>query len=285
MLAKNDVEFTCHEKYFIEYLVVAWNEYTHSYKAPREKGLWSCNSLEDAALKYKWKKLHRADNKKLLNELSKKLAVLLNKPDDSDCHDLHHVCLEILEWGGVEGVSSAWLRMSCSTNTLRDKINSAVELLKTGPFHKDWDRFNEIDLVMNSGLTKVYALADQEHIPIYDGRVGAGLGLLVRKYLEKAEHKTDEVPTELGFRWGAGQTAQKKGIQHPRNPSNNFYKFDSLRPGKDDHAVCCWRAGRLLREVVIKINSSRLHADKISLSDFGDALFMIGRIVHQKPTV
>lgn len=272
-------ELTEHELGFIDYLVSAWGEFDHSYVPPRNKVRWECKSLADAAKKYVWRKACSENNRKLLNALAEKLINCLDNHQESGCHELHHVCLEILEWGGVEGVSSAWLRVSCAEGTLRKKIHEAVELLKEGTIHQDWKRFNGKDLVMNSGLTKIYALADRNNIPIYDGRVGAGLGLLVRKHLEEQKSNLNEVPAELAFRWGAGQTAPKKGIQHSRDPSNEVYQFKMLRSSEQDHENCCWRAGRIMREVVSKLNSSP-PSSGVDLLDLGDALFMIGRIVH-----
>lgn len=269
---------TNHEIDFSEYLVKAWDKFSHSYRPPKLNSNWECSSLADACAQYKWAGLDREKNNAKLDDLSSRLRQCLElaSPDN---HELHHICLEILEWGGVEGVSSAWLRESCSKETLRQKINDAVEILKEGQSNKDWKRFDNKDLVMNSALTKVYALADPDNIPIYDGRVGAALGLLARKYLEDLEHPPEKVPPELQFRWGAGQTAVRKGIQDPRNPSNGRYKFDKLRPSKNDHEEWCWRTGKILRAVVQRINKNT--GQNVKIRDLDDALFMIGRIVHQ----
>ncbi|MGH8612929.1 MAG: hypothetical protein ACREYF_13140 [Gammaproteobacteria bacterium] len=124
----------------------------------------------------------------------------MNEAAEWSCHELHHLCLEILEWGGFEGVSSKWLRESGADKSLREKINKAVELLKR-PARQDWLCFDGNDLVMNSGITKIYALAAPNDIPIYDGRVGAGLGLLVRKYLEQCNPSPDTVPRIGACHW------------------------------------------------------------------------------------
>jgi len=268
-----------HENGFSEYLVDAWSEFRHSYWPPKGNIEWKCSSLEDACKQYEWVGLDREKNNAKLDDLSSRLRQCL-QAESSDNHELHHICLEILEWGGVEGVSSAWFRESCSERTLRQKINDAVEVLKEGRNHKDWNRFDNKDLVMNSALTKVYALADPDNIPIYDGRVGAAMGLLARKYLENLASPPEKVPPELQFRWGAGQTAVKKEVQNPRNPSNDRYKFEKLRPSRNDHEEWCWRTGKILQIVVRGINakSGRI----VQMRDLDDALFMIGRIAHQK---
>lgn len=272
-------ELMNHEKGFSKYLVDAWSEFRHSYLPPKGKVEWKCNSLEDACKQYKWVGLDREENNAKLDDLTSRLRQCL-QAESSDNHELHHICLEILEWGGVEGVSSAWFRESCAKGTLREKINKAIELLRVGTSHKDWKRFDNKDLVMNSALTKVYAVADPDNIPIYDGRVGAALGLLARKYLENFEPKPKEVPAELSFRWGQGQAPKRKGIHHPRNPSNDHYKFESLRPSANDHEEGCWMTGKILRPVVASINAKS--GQVVQMRDLDDALFMIGRIVHQE---
>jgi hypothetical protein len=67
---------------------------------------------------------------------------------------------------------------------------------------------------------------------------------------------------------------------HPRNPSNDHYKFEQLRPKKNDHEEWCWRTGKILRRVVQKINAKSGQA--VQMHDLDDALFMIGRIVNQE---
>lgn len=279
MAESGNLDLSQHEIEFSKFLLKSWNNFEHGYTKRGKK--WECTSLKDA--EYEWGGMDKAANRKVLEELSSKLDTCLERSPEFSSHALHHVCLEILEWGGVEGVSSKWLRESCDQGLLHNKINKAIELLKAGPEHGEWHRFDNHDIVMNSALTKVYALADPKNIPIYDGRVGAGLGLLVTFYLEGLSCPPDEVPAELQFRWGAGQTAPKKGIQHPRNPSTGCYKFNKLRTDTDDHAVWCWRTGRVLRHAVELINNNEIKKpNPVELRDIEEALFMIGNAVHPR---
>ncbi|MFN3792931.1 hypothetical protein [Massilia sp.] len=86
------------------------------------------------------------------------------------------------------------------------------------------------DLWMNSATTKVYAAADPEgKTAIYDGRVGAALGMLVRQFLER--QALAEVPAELAFRWGAPQSTKQEALR-TRDPSNEHYVFKKLPNGK-----------------------------------------------------
>src|SRR3569833_2813776 len=97
---------------------------------------------------------------------------------------------------------------------------------------------------MNSALTKVYAIGDSEdRLPIYDGRVGAALGILVVSYCRTKS--IEEVPTELLFGFFDSQSPSKQGS---RNPSRDRYAFKIL--GDDSfHANCMWRCRRVLEAV------------------------------------
>ncbi|KXU87154.1 hypothetical protein CR51_36075 [Caballeronia megalochromosomata] len=81
---------------------------------------------------------------------------------------------------------------------------------------------------MNAGWTKYFALALPGHI-IYDGRVGAALGFLVRRYLERLpEHERPAgVPEALAFLWGDGVGGGKL-----RDPSDGPYQFSKLYGGR-----------------------------------------------------
>ncbi|QYY33777.1 hypothetical protein K2O51_33570 (plasmid) [Cupriavidus pinatubonensis] len=73
---------------------------------------------------------------------------------------------------------------------------------------------------MNAGFTKVYSLL-LRGIIIYDGRVGAALCWLVRRFLVSIGHP-GHVPDELAFLWSAGRGRQN------RNPNGNGFTFDKL---------------------------------------------------------
>ena len=73
---------------------------------------------------------------------------------------------------------------------------------------------------MNAGYTKVFSLLC-DGIVIYDGRVGAALCWLVRRFLKETGHTTG-VPQELAFRWSQGRSTQN------RNPSGDGFTFSHL---------------------------------------------------------
>jgi hypothetical protein len=80
---------------------------------------------------------------------------------------------------------------------------------------------------MNAGWTKYFALALPNHI-IYDGRVGAALGFLVRRFLEQLtpQERPTSVPQPLAFLWANGM-----GSATLRDPSGGSYRFAKLYGG------------------------------------------------------
>jgi hypothetical protein len=93
------------------------------------------------------------------------------------------------------------------------------------------DDFNGKTLLMNSAMTKIYAAAAPDSLIIYDGRVGAALGLLARTWLLANAERT--VPADLAFRWGPNtKTANQK--DETRNPSRDLFIFTNLYTASSD---------------------------------------------------
>jgi hypothetical protein len=183
-------------------------------------------------------------------------------------HHLHHQCLAILEWGELAGVSSRWLREACTANTLRPKLKQAVALIRSG---SDFAQFDAENLVMNSGMTKIYAMAAPQDIIIYDGRVGAALGLLVRRSLG---NKSKAVPATLKFPWGPGRGQYIQRKHNLRNPSRYNFDFPCFDPLDSTHAKWCHQASALLKEARMRISPTP------SLRAMEMGLFMIGFAVY-----
>ena len=138
---------------------------------------------------------------------------------------------------------------------------------------------NHENIFMNSGFTKLYFLLVDDFI-MYDGRVGAALGLLGRMYAEEAGF--EKIPPEIEFSFGSGKTSpkrQKNGDR--RNPSTEKYKLPSFngRPDRqlNDNIKACW----LIKELADKTESrfSLLPQDSPlneRMTAIQSALFMIG---------
>ena len=176
---------------------------------------WWCHSLQEAFLHYSWPDSPKPNSFQCIAaRLRQALAV-------HDQETARNACLAIFRWGGVRGRKSlAWVEDQYQQKTLCQSIIQAVQLLQPGSA-QGLAAFDGKRLLMNSAMTKVYAAADPDHIIIYDGRVGAALGLLARYSLMRAG--VTSVPADLSFRWGAGQ-----GDTTNRDPSLGAFKFSKL---------------------------------------------------------
>lgn len=97
---------------------------------------------------------------------------------------------------------------------------------------------------MNAGLTKYYALAVDDCI-IYDGRVGAAMGYLVRLFLGNPagrKYAKPDVPNSLQFRWATGASGRR---MDPSAGPLKFHKLNNLAP---EWARCNVRANWVLTE-------------------------------------
>ena len=161
----------------------------------------------------------------------------------------------------MTGVQTCALPICSQLSTARELLTSSDGQLT---------RFNGIDLLMNSAMTKVYAATDPKRLIIYDGRVGAALGLLAKRYLHSIGH-SDEVPSELKFGWGASRSTKRP---NERNPSEENFQFPRLFGNNKDaiHAEMMRGASNMLVKVASTIGSN----DLTILARLEQALFMIG---------
>ncbi|MNH12692.1 hypothetical protein D3C79_722430 [compost metagenome] len=170
---------------------------------------------------------------------------------------------------GKDGGARDWINAQVASATLCESILLAVELLQPG-CRKSLEAFDGERLLMNSTMTKVYAAADPLNIIIYDGRVGAALGLLARRWL-LADGK-QSVPDDLAFCWGG----KRDDPADTRNPSLGRLRFSKL--GYTPKQVLEWAnlvriSNRILRQVV---STLRAQGQSVRLLDLERALFMVG---------
>ncbi len=97
---------------------------------------------------------------------------------------------------------------------------------------------------MNAGFVKIYSLLC-DYCVIYDGRVGAALGLLTRQFCE-ATGRT-EVPSMLAFAFGTPKEAPNTKDAKVRDPSHGTLRFPRLRPDARFHTVQVMRANWFVR--------------------------------------
>jgi hypothetical protein len=121
---------------------------------------------------------------------------------------------------------------------------------------------------MKSAMTKIYAAANADII-IYDGRVGAALGLLTRLFL--TDNGKTSVPSDLDFLWGASRTNPNS-----RDPSFDPYVFKSLNGygiGDCDRAKIARIAGEVLSKTREFLNVA---GTVVTMHELEKALFMVG---------
>ena len=225
----------------------------------RQKVYLTLRSLSDAKRNYYWPSPAIADeddfedageehaydlanNDQILRQLSK----AIKNPSNGD--DAFEQAIRILDWGKTYRGSIGWLLSQHKDGELISKIKEAVSILDADTWSAT-NGFCDGRLRMDSGLTKVFSLASEKSV-IYDSRVAAGLGLLVRKYLKRA-NKTS-VPLSLQF--------VRSSIKR-RNPSVDDLKFP-LRPARNAtpaHACSNLLANWLIEGIVGELNNDWGH--------------------------
>lgn len=277
---------------FADYLAVLWaGDFHHSFpisikprhpvwadwremKLPGSDSKWYCENLREASERYSWSKAKEG----LSIECVRKQ--LLDSILIGSAEHVRNACKAIFIWGGVARKSSdaslLWIERSGSN--LPQQITRAVGLLKNR--ESGLMEFDGKVLLMNSAMTKVYWAADPNRtLAIYDGRVGAALGLLAREFLKLRGITT--VPDQLEFRWGSSRDKHMSGQFDKRNPSEGTLTFPSLfGVSKKDfhHAQMMREASFLLQQVAKKLKN-------VSVQDLEKALFMIGYDVRGFPQV
>jgi hypothetical protein len=239
---------------------------------PTSQDTWWCESISQAAKHYSW-----TESKPSFEELSIKLRCALKDRNSTTCAE---ICLEIFKWGGVARKqgdrSRCWVQKHRDAGGLCKKIDKAVGLLRPDN-NQSLDSFDGVDLLMNSALTKVYAAADsQKSIVIYDGRVGAALGLITRRMLEK--QAVTVVPEDLGFEWGPPSTrsAAQARTRDPSRASLSFTQLPNTSQNKkaDLRRAELSRVTNLLCQKVLRfLKDQGVSSEPIEIEK---ALFMIG---------
>lgn len=241
---------------------------------PQSKDWW-CLSLAQAAEHYSWPESKAPDD---FASIAARLRAALAA---NDCVTARTTCLEIFRWGGVanksDDASLLWVEAQTAEHTLCRSILRAVELLRPTS-DESLTAFDGTNLLMNSAMTKVYAAAAPDGIIIYDGRVGAALGFLARKWLDGIGQSV--VPPDLAFRWGPNQKTPNNNVE-TRDPSRESFEFVCLykkSTAKQPHQAEVWAGlvritSRILQEVIRMLNAQGQGATLLSLER---ALFMVG---------
>lgn len=274
---------------FADFIAERWTAgYQHTYPTTRHRAWnswrarhggqnlpWLCESLAQAAQHWCWTSL---DDETSFAELAKKLQQAIAAGDETLAEQL---CYDIYRWGGVAleptDCSRIWVRQACQNGHLTKDLGDAVSLLSPASAQA-LDRFNQKDLLMTSATTKLYAAAaEDDRVAIYDGRVGAGLGLLARQFLEARQ--IEFVPDVLHFLWGPPRTPAQERAR-TRDPSTARHRFRQLPNGARSHRVRAELSRRT--NVLFQAVADRLveRRTPVTFLELERALFMIGYCVR-----
>ncbi len=246
---------------------------------------WSCDSLFDAYCNYSWNfsytDLSRmikttggsfSESEKTLLTFEKKLKESIKNNDNSSCYK---TCVMILDWGGVLGSDKSGNKKRL--NELKPILCDYLTEIKTIFNSSDVTLTRQyrilindktIPITMNAGFTKIYSLLCEKFI-IYDGRVGAALGLLVRRFYEQ-NHPGKLIPASLAFYYG-----KAKNPNVNRNPSKGNYIFKALSSSPAVHIRNNLKANWIIQNITHE-NCGNFNAQNNPSRCIEAALFMIG---------
>lgn len=180
--------------------------------------------------RYWWSGTYFDENKKTLLDVQDAILEAIHNEDTPRGYELTvSACMEVMKWGFGANTSAYRANMEWVKNlgnkiipTLRMGRNALVGNRPNFDVFINNKSSQEYTPRMNAGWTKYYALALPKFI-IYDGRVGAAFGFLVRRFLESLNPKPSCVPDSLSFQWSQGKSTKL------RNPSLNEFAFPQLK--------------------------------------------------------
>jgi len=246
---------------------------------------WSCDSIYDAFLKYDWRYSYQdpstgerhtgssfEESEHILSLLSKKLRTAVA---DKNSAEASYCCQIVLDWGGVLGSSKKGNKKKLESfdGALAGYLAETKLLFDSQEVQLDTQyrvstEGKSFDVVMNAGFTKIYSILCEEFI-IYDGRVGAALGLLVREFLEHI-NESKVLPDSLAFHYGRAKNSKVK-----RNPSSRSLKFPGLSSSSPAHIRSNLKANWILQDLTRR-GAGKFSTLKNPLRGIEAALFMIG---------
>lgn len=230
------------------------NGFSHSYYSLKPRGHWQCHSLYNAFEVYSWgfssfdpvsgnsvtgkTYLESSD---YLKGLSAGLQESVTLQDDEKAIAY---CRAIMKWGGVLRRNEDALKRFIAGSTMTMKLLEAREKLHPQKFTLSDDTGT---LFINSGFSKIYSLLIDDFV-IYDSRVGAALGLLVRKFCE--ENGIVTIPKSLRFAYADAPPAKGHGGgRNVRDPGTEHYKFPKLANDKERYIHNNMKANWLIKAI------------------------------------
>jgi hypothetical protein len=265
----------------------SYKDFSHMYVDRRTNKIWTCQSIFEAHEKYSWQFTCSMPDGQIISgstylqnsKVLQELDIQLKKSVDYNNQTLaKSVSFSILDWGGVLGND---------TRGNKQRVNSCINYVEYLNRVKDAMENENFDLNsdftwlthMNSGFSKIYSILVNNLI-IYDSRVGAALGFLVRKYLK--DRRFTIIPQELDFSYSNGR-AINNGIEY-RNPSNAEFVFKKFDSNSKRHIRDTIKASWLVNSIAENTRFSKgpIQSNHDSPGRrLESALFMIGYDVRQ----
>ena len=256
--------------------------FTREYYLAKAKRVWYCTNLFDAYEKYWWPfrsfcpQTGRTVTWESFNDsfayLTDTAQVLRNAVEQEDKEATLQASLAVLRWGGV------LMRNDKKLFDMNDTLCMYYKMAMRKLHVLSAKLGDNYPIIMNSGFTKIYSLLIDDFI-IYDGRVGAALGLLSRKYTEERSCKS--IPDSIRFSYGAGRREEQTGIsENRRNPSTAEFRLPSFtnHPQRqtDDNVKANWLLGELAKKNSSFADLPAVGCLNYRVTAIQAALFMIG---------
>ena len=221
------------------------------------------STLEEAFQRFYWNGQYFDDSQALLDNYRTRLRDSLQR---NDAELLLKVIDDVLLWGSGGKVIKLYTYnrdwSAHNQQMLASKLQRSLDILQseepdTSPF--------DGELRMNAGFTKVYALTGDQ-VMMYDGRIGAAMGYLVRQFCESRRMM---LPEALCFPWAPGASTMN------RNPSTELLHFKQLANRSRFHAEWKIRASWIASAALRQTKSAWCQGPN-GLRRFEAALFMLG---------
>lgn len=242
----------------------------HAYSIRRTGRDWTCDSLFSAFEQYEWDSEQWGKTRDRLRRFRDAIRVAALR---GDAPAARAACEDVLRWGGVWAGNGKYL------NALGDRLLDELAQMSRVLEADATPASDEALLIhgrvarMNAGFVKIYSVL-VDHCVIYDGRVGAALGLLVRQFCEEQGRTT--IPPVLSFAYGVPKEAQSQERPKRRNPSSGALVFPQLRAGASRfHVDNTMRANWLLSAVLDRERGS-FSPGEAGFHELAAALFMVG---------
>lgn len=221
-------------------------EFKHQYLIRKTGEVWSCKNVKNAALNYRWP--WRGSNN-LLCDSVKALrgyeSALLTALASRNAIDLRDASIDVFRWGGVlngnkNRVTAHAVDLPSNYTATESELNLGGDDSKLG---KVWN--------MNAGFSKIYSLLSAGMI-IYDSRVGAALGYLVKRCA--TENNWETIPEELLFPYAPPRSSETAVNPLNRDPGSfHGVSFPSFSNRPYLHSVFMLRASWIINAVIEKV--------------------------------